>query len=421
MNLNKLFPRLSIRAKLGIAFALVALVPLAAVAAITTQVTIARLRDAARAALEREVSTARSDAEQSLGRVEQDVVFLADAFLRAALATGAPPPAGQAVAIHEFLDHAPFLFRIKTIAEDGTQVYAASGSDTAGEDQSSGDYYVWRARALAPTERLLMPVEVRGTDAVSGQGRPVPAVAVIVPVRDSAGRFLGAVVGEAYAATLFASLEQVAPSFGATTTGLVDEQQRFLYHSTQKRNWESLLGIGMDSALVGYLGSGRLVEGEPFRTDDLLVSAERIRLGSSGGAPLTLFRAVPLTEINAPVREFLVWVVATGVALLAAVLAIALVAARQLTSPIYQLRDAASRLTRGQQPPAITIDTHDELEDLAADFGQMATALLGQQRALEQTVTDRTRELQQTHAELADVLAHSADAIVGLDPAGRIR
>jgi hypothetical protein len=81
VNLNKLFPRLPIRVKLGIAFMLLALIPLVLVAAITTRVTSVRLRRSANASLEREVQTARVEVEQSLTQVERDVGFLADVFL----------------------------------------------------------------------------------------------------------------------------------------------------------------------------------------------------------------------------------------------------------------------------------------------------------------------------------------------------
>jgi len=81
VNLNKLFPRLPIRAKLGIAFALLSLMPLVLVAGITIRVTIAQLRNAASATLQREVRSARVEVEQALTQVEQNVAFLSEALL----------------------------------------------------------------------------------------------------------------------------------------------------------------------------------------------------------------------------------------------------------------------------------------------------------------------------------------------------
>ncbi|MFQ6046905.1 MAG: hypothetical protein ACE5PT_11205, partial [Gemmatimonadales bacterium] len=77
MNLNKLFPRLSIRAKLGTAFVVLAVVPLAFVAAVTTQVTIRYLRETGRSVLEHDLLMARRLTEEALDRAERDVAHLA--------------------------------------------------------------------------------------------------------------------------------------------------------------------------------------------------------------------------------------------------------------------------------------------------------------------------------------------------------
>ncbi|MBI4500869.1 MAG: PAS domain S-box protein, partial [Gemmatimonadetes bacterium] len=87
----------------------------------------------------------------------------------------------------------------------------------------------------------------------------------------------------------------------------------------------------------------------------------------------------------------------------------------------YQLREAVARLARGEAEESLAIETNDELEDLAADFAAMSRALARYRDELEQLVTERTRALRQTHAELADILANSADAIIGLDPERRVR
>jgi len=55
VNLNKLFGRLPIRRKLGIAFAVLALGPVALVAALATQVTVAHLYQIAQRALEHDL------------------------------------------------------------------------------------------------------------------------------------------------------------------------------------------------------------------------------------------------------------------------------------------------------------------------------------------------------------------------------
>lgn len=420
MNLNKLFPRLSIRAKLGIAFALLALFPLAVVAAITTRITLDRLREAARVTLQQEVRRARWEVESALTRAEDDVVFMADAYLgRRLLGGGLPDPADR-IAINEFLDHVPSLFRLTAISADGAVVFEA-GEARSAPRMVSGEFYAWRAQGLKVGEHLLLPVEVSPPRRSPTASLAVPAVAVLVPVRDPSGEIVGLVVGEAYASRLFAGLERVPPSTLGATTGLVDADQRFLYHSEQKRTWASLLGVNADP-IMAQVHAASAPAGEAFlRTTDHLVRAEPIQLGSSPARLLTLIRALPLREVDRPIREFLAWLAVTGAAILVLVTVLAWFAARELTTPIYRLSDAARKVQKGLPVQSLAIETNDELEDLAVDFLSMASDLTTQRRQLEELVTARTRELHQTHAELAGVLEHSADAIVGLDAEGRIR
>jgi PAS domain S-box-containing protein len=103
------------------------------------------------------------------------------------------------------------------------------------------------------------------------------------------------------------------------------------------------------------------------------------------------------------------------------VVVLATAAARQFTRPIYQLRRSARRLARGDSALPLQIATNDEIEDLASDFSAMAKQLASHHQNLEDLVADRTQALRKAHAELSDILEHSADAIVGLDLAGYIR
>lgn len=68
----------------------------------------------------------------------------------------------------------------------------------------------------------------------------IAALAVVLPVFDQDRRFQGAVVAEAYASHLLAGLDPASPGF-AGVTELVDGTGQYLYHSTRKRDWASVL------------------------------------------------------------------------------------------------------------------------------------------------------------------------------------
>jgi len=427
MNLNKLFPRLSIRAKLAVAFAGLAMLPLALVAAITTHVTLRQLHSVARQTMAHDLETARTQTEVVLAELERDVAYLADGVLSEAL--DATTPAGRRAAERlgrAFLARAPALLQVKLIDDDGAlvDVLRATGSATPPPDEREvgGAYYGLRAASLESDEHLLIPVELRGP---SG-GSPIPAVAVLVPIRDPHGAVRAVAVGEAYASAVFAGLGAGSPGLTGVT-GLVDADGHFLYHSVRKRDWASLLAARsqLDLATEFSAAESRSILSGDVGTlpasGSRLVAFAPLRLGTSAIRPLILYRAVPLSALEAPIRQFLRWVAIVGVAIVAGVLALAAAASNQFTRPIYQLRAGVARLARGASQEPLEIATNDEFEDLAGDFSAMAASLSEYRRRLEEALTERTRALQETHAELSDILAHSADAIIGLDRDGHVR
>jgi PAS domain S-box-containing protein len=100
------------------------------------------------------------------------------------------------------------------------------------------------------------------------------------------------------------------------------------------------------------------------------------------------------------------------------VLGLALLAASQFTRPILRIRNAAWQLARGEPVEPPNVGTNDELEDLADDFALVAEQVTQHRAQREALIAERTRLLEHTHAELTDILKHSADGIIGLDPQG---
>jgi PAS domain S-box-containing protein len=431
VNINKLFPRLSIRMKLAIAFVLLAIVPLAAVTIFATRVTVHHVRALAKASLEHELETARQQAEQSLQEVERQVTYLAHAVVGPLLDQTSPVRWEAAKrSISAFLSFTPALFQVKAVDAHGRVLLVApdAGTPTSGGEETGagGVYYALRAKSLKPGQRLMLPVELRSGLGAGGAVRTVPAVAFVLPVRDSSGIVVGTVVGEAYASVLFAGLEGGSPHLKGST-GLIGADGLFVYHSAYKRDWSRLLAARSDidlqqdlsEDLVGAVLTGQA--GTLPASNRRIISFVPLHLTDPGIGPLMLYRIVPLSAVEAPVRQILTWVPIGGVAVLFLVLGLAVLATHQLTQPIYKLREGARRLAEGHQDIPLEIATNDELEDLATDFSAMAQSLHRHQQELEELVTERTQALREAHAELTGILEYSADAIVGLDLSGRIR
>jgi PAS domain S-box-containing protein len=427
VNLNKLFPRLTIRSKLVIAFVLLAGVPLILVAGFAIRVKVEYLRTTARDALDHDLQMAQAQMGRALRDVEENVAFLARTLLSAALAEPSPAQLSEASrAVASFMEHKRSLYQVKLIDEDGVLLLAVRASGAVripANGQPSGMYYAYRARSLSPGGQLLLPVELSGRDI--GVAGAIPAVAILMPLVDEAGRFRGAVVGEAYASALFVELESGSPHVPGVT-GLVDREGFYLYHSERKRDWAHLLATRATVDLQREFSpelAQRIMSGgtSTLTARRHIVSYAPLSLGSYGAGPLFLYRAVALATLEAPIRSFTRWVAAVGLILGSCVLGLAVVAANQFTRPIYGLRNAMRELADGGSPAPLAIVTNDELEDLAAEFTTMATSLTSYRHRLEELVAERTRALHETYGELAAVLDHSVDAIVGLDVAGRVR
>ena len=428
INLNKLFPRLSIRVKLAIAFAIVALGPLAVVSAIGARETVRQIQAKARAAAEHDLEMAEAQTTQALGSLENHVELIAKVVLGPVLVDGPQSDAALASAewvVQSLLATEPSLYQVKLIDADGRERLIMRGSGLArGEpDEEGGEYYAWRARTLKPGALLLFAVEVAGPEP-DGARRPVPAVAIVRPLFDTDGEFAGVVVGEAYASALFSHLDYASPGFGGVT-GLVDADGRFLFHSVRKRDWTTLLAArdkvsvhtDFPDDVAATLLSGRA--GSLVTAEENLVSYRPLSLGAAFGEKLFLYRVVPLAALTAPARAFLYDVLIAAVLVTLLVIGLAIVAADQFTKPIFVIREAAWQLARGDPVRPLNVTTNDEFEELARDFTVVAERVETHRAQREEFIAERSRLLEQTHAELTDILEHSADGIIGLDP-GRV-
>jgi len=427
-NLNKLFPRLSIRAKLAVLLAGVALVPLAIVSISGARASVAQIRGAAQATIENDLRLAEMQTARSLDAAESHVVFLAHSVLGPLLVDGITEGAWRelALSVANLVATEPTLRQVKLVDAEGSErlVVRGSGGSLESAFNERGTFYAWRAQSLAAGARALVPIELPDSSA-SPVARPIAAIAIVVPVFDDAGEFAGAVVGEAYAARLLADLELSSPGFHGVTA-LVDREGHYLYHSVRKREWATLLATrdrlnlqsDVPTPVARAITSG--ATGTLMR-DDGIYSYRPVRLGSANEVTLTLFRLVPLDRLTAPVSQFLRWVTLGGGLVAGGVLILAMVAATQFTSPIYRIREATWRLARNEPVEQLAVETNDEFEELARDFSVVAAAIDLHRSQREALIAERTRLLESTHAQLDEVLAHSADAIIGLDPAGQVR
>jgi signal transduction histidine kinase len=114
-----------------------------------------------------------------------------------------------------------------------------------------------------------------------------------------------------------------------------------------------------------------------------------------------VFVEQPESAVFAPVRGKIWRTALLLAAFLAAGLGLSVLLARRLARPVRQMRTAAARIGGGAYDERISLARRDELGGLADEFNRMAASLQAAVRGLEQRVDDRTQELQQALAELA--------------------
>ncbi len=108
--------------------------------------------------------------------------------------------------------------------------------------------------------------------------------------------------------------------------------------------------------------------------------------------------------------------------------------ARRLTRPLRVLRDGAKQIGRGDLKQTIDVRTADEVEELAHEFNAMAAQLRSLYEGMENTIRERTEQLQSALDELrraheqivesekrySDIVENASDLIQVTDAEGRI-
>jgi len=429
--------RRSIRSKLAMAFAVLALVPFAAGTLIAVVGAVGYLRTAAEETLAFDLEIARQAATRSLREASNHLDYAVHAVLRDELANPGLREDGEAI-VRTFLERdSTAIVRVRAINAAGELVFqiGVGAFDThphekeinlLGELGSAGElFYLIEGENTQPGSQRYMPVELRDPSARPEDLSVVPAIAILQPITDERGEFLGVAVAEADLPLLFATLDVASPGL-AGTTGLVGPDGLFLYHSERKNDWASLLAsrrtINLTTDFSAEVAE-QILQGDEgtLRTGGSIVSYRALDRANILSPGLVLYRSVPLSAVDASVRRFALTTLLLGLAVLAAVLWMATVAASRITRPIYALSGAARELAAGGSVRPFEINTQDEIQDLAEDFTVMASSLQTHREHLEELVAERTHALEVARSELAQVVAHAADAIIGLDGGGTVR
>lgn len=437
INLNSLFPWMSIRTKLIIAFVGLSLLPLLVVGVYAVQMKVNMMEENALQNLTHDVHVIRGRSSAFLLSVESDVRFLrSDPLVNAFLShpSVAQPPIQLSQELLAFVRERRVYNQIRLIGPDGTELLRVEPVDL---HDAPVEY------RFAPAERLRTGNEAWSFNiaerAGEGQiafapaelsapeGGTIPVFSFVTPIDGPAGRCL--LIANVYAGAFF-DVVQMNPHFGnEATIAIVNSEGRYLYHSVKKADWNKLLASRDEDVLqsdyppsiAGAIISG--TEGTESAGIDAIVSHALIfDLPSAYTNSFFVIESIPKSFLLKPVYASATVLGAMLLLFLCVSAALAVVATRQFTKPVAELYRGAGIIARGGYSHRLDIRTHDEIEALAGHFNLMAAALEEHERethdrrtTLEEMVTQRTHELSEEKAKLQGILDNVPSAIVLLD------
>lgn len=288
---------------------------------------------------------------------------------------------------------------VSTLPEEGNNV-------RRGENLSDRAYF-----GELISERYARPVF---SDIVADGANESEVIVVTVPIINNQGEFVGALggmfrTGVTSVSSFYGSLaKQHLGESGKAY--LVDSQGRVIYHTDSSYLGEDFQGVSaVQRVLSGEVGS------LPLTSHD----GEENSITAFAPVPGTPWALVSeeswsvLVSHSMRYGQFLLLLLSMGVIVPAFFVARGV---RRLTTPILELISAANEVADGNFRRQISVQTGDELEELADTFNVMSAELHESYKLLEQRVADRTKELGTLNA-IAAVVSHSLEIEEILDNA----
>ncbi len=455
ININRLFPWLSIRTKLIIAFTGLSIIPIAVVGVFAVWATAGNLVGTATRDLNNDVQLVRQRAGDFLGGVETDLKFLSDSSpfrqISKQLATGEPAAAVRPLEseLLDFVKTKKDYYRIAVLDRSGAEIMRVGS--TSGKFRSGGFaatprkdlsrspeyYYVFLTDSLRKDQTVFSPAEILGENR-----RRIAVVSFATPLFDG-DRRTGILVADIYASRFFQIMESDSAHKYDRRIFLVSGDGHFLYDSQRKRDWNKLFVLAradikseypapvsaeLLSGRTGIITSGirQVVSYAPLFPNNHTTEGQDIEAAFS--MPLFVVEAIPKEVLMGPVYSATFAFGAAIIGFLILSVTLSLLATRQFTKPIGEMRRGAEIISGGNYEHRLKIETRDEIEKLADQFNTMAESLMVRDKelqnhraSLERTVAERTKELSDEKSKLQTILDNVPSALLVLDKKLRIQ
>jgi PAS domain S-box-containing protein len=439
-NLNKLFPFLSIRKKLIIAFSMLSFIPLLVIGIIGVYNNYKSMKDIALENLIHDLSILEEKAGNFLSNVNLDIQFLSDSPIFKKYIKSMNENNSEEIQrlydllVEEFLIFAKtkevyyqlhFIdknrserFRIQNL-ESGLQIIPIDHFESG-----HYSYYFFLTESIPQNQIAFVPVEL-----INKNKRKIPAISYALRIYDQENEFAGIFIADIFAKDLLKILEDASPSDKYKEIAIVSNEGHYLYHSTKKNDWNKLLATRE---------SENLFKDYPVDLAEVILSGKTGIISNShnkiaaytplftaqfpGGNSYFAFKSVDKAYLLGPVRNFAGILIGLLIIFLGISILFGYLATSQLAGPIRKLQSGAEIIAQGNYLHRLQIETNDEIEQLAHQFNLMADAinereklLEGHQKQLEEMVLSRTQELKSEKEKLQAILDNVPSGFLLLD------
>ncbi len=120
-------------------------------------------------------------------------------------------------------------------------------------------------------------------------------------------------------------------------------------------------------------------------------------------------------EIFGPIYALFKWIAAFGLLGVGLLMALGYLAAHRISSPIRRLQEAARQIGRGEFPEPFTINTGDEIEELADEINRMKEQIESTVTGLESQVETKAQELKYLQESTSKILNGVPDPVIMID------
>jgi len=439
-NINKLFPFLSIRRKLIIAFILLSFVPLSVIGVIGISINLTSMYNSALGNLDHDISMINERARNFLSRVYLDVQNLKSSTIFQKYIEDLNRENKNVLQLSQETVEKQFL----TFAETNKIYYQIRFCNSSGDEKlliqnQDPDFQIMSDDKLDRGSYLhyflLTDSLQRGkitfvqTELINEKNSLIPVISFATRIYSQKGDFTGIFVMDVFAKDFFKILEMDSHLDLQGKTAIVSHEGFYVYHSDKKKDWNRLLA---------YRDSENLYRDYPIHFVEAILSGDTgiifkghneiaayaplFTAQMAWGSSYYLVESIEKKAIFAQVRQFAVIFFGLLLVFLSISIYLSYLATKQIAAPIIKLKEGAKIISKGNYSHGIKIETNDEIEQLAKQFNQMAIVIKEReelleehQRTLEEKVHGRTQELNNEKEKLQAILDNVPSAFILLD------